>query len=78
MTQPKEWLAVSLVVLFMLIDSFAKGMIEPDGVLLDKWCLYMSGRTTRDTDTGKDNVDMRMDNCQCRSMHICDQCSLGG
>jgi hypothetical protein len=74
MTQPKEWLAVSLVVLFMLIVSFAKGMTEPDGVLLDEWCLYMSGRDTRDTDTGKDNVDKS----QCKSMHICDQCLLGG
>ena len=35
MTQPKEWLAVSLEVLFMLIVSFAKGMIKADGVLLD-------------------------------------------
>jgi hypothetical protein len=33
MTQPKEWLAVSLVVLFMLIFSFAKAMIELDGGL---------------------------------------------
>jgi hypothetical protein len=78
MTQPKEWLAVSLEVLFKLIVSFAKGMIEPDGVLLDEWCLYMSGRNTRDTDTGEDNVDRRTDNCQCKSMHVCDQCLLGG
>jgi hypothetical protein len=35
MEQPKEWLAVSLVVLFMLTVSFAKGMIKVDGVLLD-------------------------------------------
>jgi hypothetical protein len=35
MTQPKEWLAVSLVVLFVLTFSFAKDMTEPDGVLLD-------------------------------------------
>jgi hypothetical protein len=35
MDQPKEWLAVSLVVLFVLTVSFAKGTIKADGALLD-------------------------------------------
>jgi hypothetical protein len=39
MDQPKEWLAVSLVVLFVLTVSFAKGMIKADGVLLDPMVL---------------------------------------
>jgi hypothetical protein len=33
MTQPKEWLAVSLVKLFVLTVSFAKATIEPGGGL---------------------------------------------
>ena len=39
MEQPKEWLAVSFAVLLVLTSSFAKAMTEPDGALLDTWCL---------------------------------------
>lgn len=75
MKQPEEWLAVSLVVLCVLIVSFAKGMIKADGVLLDPM-VFVCEREEHERhghwkgQCGYENGQLPMINAYMRSMSI--------